>query len=433
MEWYEALAGILALLLVLVAIGLPLPFALAGAAIPFFWHVQDLRRALMGAEFMIWQTWFNYILLAVPLFVFLGELVGRSNIGTALYRAMHRGVRMPGSAAIGSVGACAGFGAVCGSSMIGALTIGGVALPEMLRLGYDRRLAAGVVAAGGTLSVLLPPSLILLYFGIITDTSIGQLFVAGVAPGLVMTLLFALVVLGWRLFDPSGVPARADGQRFDWRDLVVGVSPVLIIGFVIIASIYFGVATPTEAAAVAVVFTLLLAFAFGGLTVAALGQALLATMRTMGFLGLMLAGALLFGYVLNFYGVPQELAAALTATALPPTVLICLIILFYLVIGMFLEPTSMLFITLPTVFPIVQALGFDLVWFGIVFTITMEIAVLTPPVGLNLFVIQGLAPDKVSITDVIVGSLPFVAMLAMMIVLLFLFPNLALWLPNVLR
>ncbi|MCB1914082.1 MAG: TRAP transporter large permease subunit, partial [Rhodocyclaceae bacterium] len=168
--------------------------------------IQDFSTSLISAELMLWRVWVDYILLAVPLFVFLGELVGRSRIGPRLYHMMHRGVPMTGSAAYGSVGACAGFGAICGSSMIGALTIGSVALPEMLRLGYGKRIASGVIAAGGTLSVLIPPSLILLFYGIVTEVSIGQLFIAGVVPGLILTALFVLVILGWRILRPSDIP-----------------------------------------------------------------------------------------------------------------------------------------------------------------------------------------------------------------------------------
>ena len=187
MEWYTVGLGILVLLVVMISIGLPIPFAMAGASLPFLWNVQDLSTSLVSAEMMIWGIWVkNFTVLAVPLFVFLGELVGHSQIGPRLYDIMHRGVRLPGSAAYGSVGACAGFGAICGSSMIGALTIGAVALPQMLRLGYSKRLATGVIAAGGTLSVLIPPSLILIYYGLITDVSIGKLFLAGVVPGLIL-------------------------------------------------------------------------------------------------------------------------------------------------------------------------------------------------------------------------------------------------------
>jgi tripartite ATP-independent transporter DctM subunit len=435
MEWQLVGGGILVLLVLFIAVGLPIPFALAAASLPFLWTIQDFSTSLISAELMLWRVWVDYILLAVPLFVFLGELVGRSRIGPRLYHLMHRGVPMTGSAAYGSVGACAGFGAICGSSMIGALTIGSVALPEMLRLGYGKRIASGVIAAGGTLSVLIPPSLILLFYGIVTEVSIGELFIAGVVPGLILTCFFVAVIFGWRLLRAEDIPSSDRGGTWLLRDTLIALAPVLLIAFVIIASIYFGIATPTEAAAVAVVVTMILAFTVGKLSFTGFIGALRATLRTMGFLGLLLSAALLMGFVLNYHRVPQQFTEAFVALDLSPFLVLIMVIAFYLVVGMFLEPASMIFITLPTLFPLVHAAGYDLVWFGIIFTITMEIAVLTPPVGLNLYVLQGLAPreDPVSITDVVIGCLPFIVALVCLIVLLLAFPQIALWLPQATR
>ena len=435
MEWQFVGGGILALLVIFIGVGLPIPFALAAASLPFLWMIQDFSTSLMSAELMLWRVWVDYILLAVPLFVFLGELVGRSRIGPRLYHMMHRGAPMTGSAAYGSIGACAGFGAICGSSMIGALTIGSVALPEMLRLGYGKRIASGVIAAGGTLSVLIPPSLILLFYGIVTEVSIGQLFIAGVIPGLLLTGFFVIVILGWRMLRPDDIPASDRGGTWLIKDTLLALAPVVVIAFVIIASIYFGIATPTEAAAVAVVVTIILAATVGKLPFQGFVDALRSTLRTMGFLGLLLSAALLMGFVLNYHRVPQQFTEAFIALELSPFLVLLMVIAFYLIVGMFLEPASMIFITLPTLFPLVSAAGYDLVWFGIIFTITMEIAVLTPPVGLNLYVLQGLAPrdNPVSITDVIIGCVPFIVALACLIILLLTFPQIALWLPEATR
>ena len=435
MEWQIVGGGILVLLVIFIGVGLPIPFALAAASLPFLWTIQDFSTSLISAELMLWRVWVDYILLAVPLFVFLGELVGRSRIGPRLYHMMHRGAPLTGSAAYGSVGACAGFGAICGSSMIGALTIGSVALPEMLRLGYGKRIAAGVIAAGGTLSVLIPPSLILLFYGIVTEVSIGQLFIAGVIPGLILTGFFVIVILGWQFFRPNDIPQSDRGGTWLIKDTLLALAPVIVIAFVIIASIYFGIATPTEAAAVAVVVTIILAATVGKLPFQGFVDALRSTLRTMGFLGLLLSAALLMGFVLNYHRVPQQFTEAFIALELSPYLVLLMVIAFYLVVGMFLEPASMIFITLPTLFPLVSAAGYDLVWFGIIFTITMEIAVLTPPVGLNLYVLQGLAPrdNPVPITDVIIGCVPFIVALAGLIVLMLAFPQLALWLPEATR
>jgi tripartite ATP-independent transporter DctM subunit len=430
MEWYEVGLGLLGLLMILIAIGLPIPFALAAASLPFLWQIQSFDTSIVSAELKLWGVWIDYILLAVPLFVFLGELIGKSNIGPNLYQFLHQGVRVRGSAAYGSIGACAGFGAVCGSSMVGALTIGGVALPEMLRLGYGKRLSAGVLAAGGTLSVLLPPSLILLFYGIVTDQSIGDLFIAGVIPGLILVTSFAIVVLIWGILRPGDIPDREEAVRMGLVQIAATVAPIALIGLVITVAIYAGIATPTEAAAVAALLTVILAFGVGGLRWQGFVDALFATMRTMGYLGLLLSAGVLFGFVLTYYRVPQQFTELFLSFELSPYVVLMIVLVFYIALGMFLEPVSMTFITLPTIFPLMAAAGFDLIWFGVVYTITMEIAVLTPPVGLNLYVIQGIGRGQVTIGDVIMGCLPFIGALVLLVVILILFPETALWLPD---
>ena len=433
MEWYEAAGGLFFLLVLLIALGAPIPFALAGASLPFLWHIQGFRVSLISVELNLWNVWVDYVFIAVPLFVFIGEVIGRSRIGPNLFELLHGMVRVRGSAAYGSVAASAGFGAVCGSSMVGALTIGGIALPQMIRLGYDRRLASGVLAAGGTLSVLIPPSLILLYYGIVTDQSIGALFVAGVVPGMMLAALFAAVVAIWAAVRPHHVPV-ADRQRVSGLPgVLVTLGPILAIGFVITASIYFGVATPTEAGAIAALLTIALAFAVGGLTPRALRDALFATMRTMGYLGLLISAGVLFGFVMTYYRIPQQFLEFFLAFEFSKATTLALVIGFYFLLGMFLEPVSMIVITLPPIAPILAAAGFDLVWFGIVFTILMEIAVLTPPVGLNLYVIQNIGRGAVSIGDVVTGCAPFVLAQLLLVAILILFPEVALWLRDVVK
>lgn len=430
MEWYTVGIGLFALLMLFIVIGLPIPFALAAASLPFLWDIQGWKTSVVSSELKLWGVWIDYILLAVPLFVFLGELIGKSNIGPNLYQFLHQGVRIKGSAAYGSIGASAGFGAVCGSSMVGALTIGGVALPEMLRLGYGKRLSSGVLAAGGTLSVLIPPSLILLFYGIVTDQSIGDLFIAGVIPGIILVTGFVVVVLVWGILKPEDIPEKEAATKMPILMIISTVGPVLLIGLVITVAIYAGIATPTEAAAVAALLTVVLAFGVGGLTWGGFKAALFSTMRTMGYLGLLLSAGVLFGFVLTYYRVPQQFTELFLTFDLSPYTVLAIVIVFYIVLGMFLEPVSMTFITLPTIFPLMSAAGFDLIWFGVVYTITMEIAVLTPPVGLNLYVIQAISRDEVSIGDVIIGCLPFIGTMVLLIAILILFPEVALWLPE---
>jgi len=316
---------------------------------------------------------------------------------------------------------------------VGSLTIGGVALPEMLRLGYGKQLSSGVLAAGGTLSVLLPPSLILLFYGIVTDQSIGDLFIAGVIPGLILVTAFCVVVLIWGIVRPEDIPGNEISAKMSLIQIAATIGPIAAIGLVITIAIYAGIATPTEAAAVAALLTVILAFGVGGLTWQGFKDALFATMRTMGYLGLLLSAGVLFGFVLTYYRVPHQFTELFMSFELSPYVVLMIVLAFYILLGMFLEPVSMTFITLPTIYPLMSAAGFDLIWFGVVYTITMEIAVLTPPVGLNLYVIQGIGRGKVSIGDVISGCLPFIAALVLLIVILILFPETALWLPEQMR
>lgn len=433
MEWYVVGLGLLGLLILFISIGLPIPFALAAASVPFLLSIQSLSTSLITAELKLWGVWVDYILLSVPLFVLLGELIGKSAIGPNLYWFMHSKIPLRGSAAFGSIGACAGFGAVCGSSMVGSLTIGGVALPEMLKLGYGKRLSSGVLAAGGTLSVLIPPSLILLFYGIVTDQSIGDLFIAGVIPGVILVSLFILIVSVWGWLRPKDVPSRDKSNPIPWGLALSAILPVVIIGLIITVSIYTGIATPTEAAGISCVATMIMAFSVGGLRWDGFVEAIRATMKTMGYLGLLLSAGVLFGFVMTYYRVPQQFTALFTAMELSPYAILVAIIIFYIILGMFLEPVSMTFITLPTLYPLVSAAGFDLIWFGVIYTIVMEVAVLTPPVGLNLYVIQSLAKKEITIGDVIIGSLPFIGALVFLLGLMVMFPDIALWLPNIMK
>ena len=392
MEWYHVGMGLMALLVLLIGIGLPIPFALAGASMPFLFYIQGWSTALVSSQLKLWGVWIDYVLLAVPLFVFLGELIGRSNIGPNLFQFMHRGVR-----------------------------------------GYDNRLSSGVLAAGGTLSVLIPPSLILLFYGIVTNTSIGDLFIAGIIPGLILVLLFCLIVFVWGKLYPSHIPDADGTERTGIREMFTSLGPIIVIGLVITVSIYAGIATPTEAAAVAALLTVILAFTIGGLDFTGFKAALMSTMRTMGYLGLLLSAGVLFGFVMTYYQVPQQFTELFKTFQLSPYEVLAIVVIFYLVLGMFMEPVSMTFITLPTIFPLMYAAGWDMIWFGIIFTITMEIAVLTPPVGLNLYVIQGISRGSISISEVIYGSLPFVGSMLVLIALLIMMPEIATFLPKAMK
>lgn len=370
----------------------------------------------------------SFVLVIVPLYVLMGELLASSGIGRDLFdaaRAWFRGV--PGALAVGTVFACSGFAAVCGSSPVTAATIGSMSVPEMIRHGYDRRLAFGVTAAGGTLGILIPPSIPLILYGVITETSIGALFMAGVVPGLAMAVLLSLTAMLVASRAPSVVHAAAPSLPAG-RSLKA-VAPVLLLGIGVLGSIYAGIATPTEAGAVGVAGALAIAAARRSLGRSVLGEALGATARTTAMFILLMVAGLFASFVLARLGIPQGLARTIVALDVAPWAIMAMINLALIVLGMFMDPMSILVIMVPALYPSVLALGFDPVWFGIVLTINIEIAAITPPVGFNLFVLKATIPDA-DLAEISAGSLIFVVPLALGIGLLIAFPQIALFLPR---
>jgi C4-dicarboxylate transporter, DctM subunit len=434
MEWYVAGSLVLGLMIFLILAGVPIPFALGIASVVLMLPALGLEKLGPAIAVRTFGLWSSFGLMAIPLFVLVGEVVSVSGLGYKLYEAIYRSVPLPGGLAAASVIACALFGAVNGSSMVGAITIGTVAVPEMLRRGYDRRLATGVVAAGGTLSVLIPPSLIMIYYGVVTETNIFDLFVAGIIPGIIMTAGYICYVVLTVIKRPEKAPAPPSdtiptlGQRLGLASKAWGV---VFLAAIIAVPLYTGIATPTEVAGIG---------AFAALVVAVLAQrmrwrngletCLTNTARTMGFVGVLIASAITFGLVLDYYRVTEGIGRLVESLPFSPNVVLFAIIVFLFLAGMVMEPTSIVFIIVPIIFPAIEKLGFNPIWFGVVYTILMEQAVLTPPVGLNLYVIQGISRGKVSLGDVISGSIPFIIIQSLVIVLLFIFPQIALWLPG---
>ena len=374
----------------------------------------------------------SFVLVVVPLFVLMGEVIAFSGMGAALYRAASLWLRrLPGGLAAATVLACAGFASVCGSSPVTAATIGAVSVPEMIRNGYDKRLALGTTAAGGTLGILIPPSVPMILYGVITETSIGKLFLAGIVPGLMMAGLLILTVALQVLWKPEiapKLPEPAD-RRERWRALGE-VGPVIVLAVGVIGSIYGGIATPTEAGAVGAAGAILIATLLGRMRVRLLRTSLDATVRTTAMFLLLLIGGLFSSFVLARLGVPQGMSELLTSLSAQPWMVIVMINLLLLVLGMFLDPMSILVIVAPIFLDAVRDIGYDPVWFGVIMTIQIEIAAITPPVGFNLFVLKNASGTAVQMKDVVSGALVFVAPLLAGIVLLVMFPEIALWLPR---
>ena len=420
----------IALLLVILASSIPVAagLTLLALALDYAYSFLPLRLA-MGET--AWSVSTNFILFAIPLFVLLGEVLLRSGIANRMYGAMTQWISwLPGGLMHANIGTCTLFAAVSGSSVATAATIGTVAVEQIERHGYNERLYLGTIAAGGTLGILIPPSIPMIIYGALTDTSIPQLYMAGVVPGAILALLFILTVIVSCLFRPAwgGSKIHTDWAG-RWRSLP-DLLPPLIIFTAVIGSIYAGIATPTESAGLGVVAAFVLAGARHRVSWRMLADTFEGTMRTTAMIMAILIAAYILNFIITAIGLSGKVTGLVTALGLSPTGTIIVIVLFYLVLGMFMESLSMLVATVPIITPVVLALGFNPVWFGVIMMLLLETALITPPVGFNLFVVQGVRP-RGQVYDVIIGSAPFVVTLMAMIALLIAFPQLALWLPSV--
>jgi len=375
----------------------------------------------------------HFVLVAIPLFILMGEILFYTGIGEDLYNFGSKWLhRIPGGLAMGTVVASTIFGAMCGVSVAGAATIGSFAIPEMLKRGYDRRLASGCVAASGALALLIPPSIGFILYGIIADESIGKLFTGGIIPGVILaSMMMAYIGLVVKL-DPSKAPRLEEvvTWRERFRVLLKAWSAIFLI-FSVLGTIYLGIATPTESAAIGSAGAFFLALVVKKrLTWETFLRILRSTMYTTGMILLIFASAMLFGFVLTLLQVPQGLASFVAELELPGWIVMSAIMALLILMGMFLDGASVILIGTPILLPIVKALGFNGLWFGVVMMVTIEMAVITPPVGLNLYVIKGIAPREVSLEDIIRGALPFVFVEILSLVIFIGLPELVLWLPG---
>jgi C4-dicarboxylate transporter, DctM subunit len=382
---------------------------------------------------VLWIPSVNFVLVAVPLFLLMGELLLRAGLSERLYRALNLWFgKLPGGLLHTNIVSCAIFSAIAGSSVATAATIGSVALPYFERTRYSQRMVLGSLAAGGALGNLIPPGITFIVYGLITETSVGKLYIAAFIPGFLMAGLFMLVILGYALwFGTPAVDERVSwGARFrSLRDLV----PTAVLILVVLGTIYAGVATPTEAAALGVLGSLIFAAFAGKLTLDVVHASARATARTTSLIGLIILAGFVLNYVLSSLRLPQALAGMVRGLALPAWGIMLIIIGFYLALGTFMEGFSMIITTLPVVFPVVLALGYDPIWFGVIITMLIEIAMISPPDGTVMYVLQGMRIRPGPITDVFVGVTPFVLVYIAGVVLMMVFPDIVLWLPRVLH
>ncbi len=419
----------LLILLGLLLISVPVAVALLvlGLAIGTLFTDFPLHRA-MGEIF--WSASTDFILLAIPLFVLLGEILLRAGIAERTYSALDKWLSwLPGGLMHANIGTSAMFAATSGSSVATAATITTVALPQARRYGYNESLFAGSIASGGTLGILIPPSINLIVFGFLTNTSIPQLFMAGIVPGVLLALLFMLMILVICLFKPQ---LSGGARNASWTERFTSLGdllPVLFIFAVIIGSIYAGWATPTESAALGVLAALVLAARYRAINLTFIKAVLEGSMRTTAMIMLILITANFLNFILDSIGLAEMLKQFVNNLGLSPLKTLMVIIALYVVLGFFVETLSLMVITVPIVTPVIVSMGFDPVWFGILLILLIEMALITPPVGLNLFVVQGVR-DRGNISEVMIGSLPFVIVIALMIVVMIVFPDLALILSN---
>lgn len=380
-----------------------------------------------------WNSTNSYVLVAIPLFLFMGEVILRSGAGRYFYvgTAALMG-RFKGSLLHANTLSCAIFSAVSGSSVATAATVGTIAIPEMLKRGYEPRIVFGSLAAGGTLGILIPPSIVMVLYGALVQESVSKLFIAGIIPGLLLAAIFLLYGIVRVYFNPNLVPTvEADFKATQGRKRsadAVHVVPVVAILLIVLGGIYTGFATPTEAAAVGAVCALALAAGYRNLTWKVFHDALMSTVRTTCMISLIIITAQILSAALTFSGASREISEWILQLGLSKWTFFALLVLLYVVLGMLVDGISMIYITLPVLYPAIVAMGFDPIWFGVVLTVLIELGQITPPVGLNLFTIHAISGGH-NFQDVVAGAAPYAALVLLMLLILAIWPSLATWLP----
>jgi C4-dicarboxylate transporter DctM subunit len=430
----EALVG-LGLMMVLALLRIPIAFSMGIIGFLGVAYLRDwnFAPAMAMVETKVYETGRNYTLSVIPLFILMGNLTTRAGMSQELFRAAYAFVgHLRGGLAMATVVACAGFGAICGSSIATAATMAKVAYPSMRELGYSDRLSTGAIAAGGTLGILIPPSTLMVIYGVMTETNIGKMFAAGILPGILATFLLCLAVQ-WTVWRAPGSGPR--GERSTWRErfkAVEGIWAVALLFIIVMGGIYGGIFTATEGAGIGAFGALCIALARRALTWRTLLDALIESGRTTAMLFVILTGALMFAEFVNYTTMPDDLKRIVTTLNLSPIMVVAAICAIYVILGTAMEELSMILLTVPVFFPLIVHLGFDPIWFGVLVVVVVEIGLISPPVGMNLFVLNALLP-QVPTQTVFRGVLPFVVADVIRLVILIAFPVISLWLPSMMR
>jgi C4-dicarboxylate transporter DctM subunit len=391
----------------------------------------DASLNLLARDFF--SIFSSYNLTVIPLFVLMGQLAFHSGISSRLFNAAHKFFgHLPGGLAIATIGACAGFSAICGSTSATAATMASVALPEMKKYNYDPALATGVVAAGGSLGILIPPSTIFIIYGIMTEQSVGKLFMAGVLPGILLSLLFVATVLIWTRLQP-GLCERAPKATFREKiSSLAGVIETFILFVLVMGGLFIGLFTPTEAAAIGAAGTLIIALIGQNLSWRGFVQSLQETTRISCMILVIVAGATVFGHFLAVTSIPTEIGDWVSELKLHRYIIMGLIIFIYLAMGCLMDSLAMIMLTIPIFYPVVTALGFDPIWFGVIIVVVTEMGVITPPVGINVYVVAGVARD-IPLPVIFRGAMHLLMAQLVTAILLILFPQIALFLPHFIK
>ena len=391
---------------------------------------------LQGLSSVVWNNANSYILIAVPMFLLMGEVILRSGVSKFFYAGVATLLRrLPGGLLHANIVSCAIFSAVSGSSVATAASVGTVAIPELLRAGYQPRAVFGSLAAGGTLGILIPPSIVMVLYAALVEESVGRLFIAGILPGILMSAVFMLYIAIMLIRKPSIAPAR------DKLDLSAGVRserplfdvlPIVLLLTGVLGGIYAGITTPTEASAVGAAGALVLAAAYRTLTWQVFRDSVMSTVKTTCMVAMIIIGAQILSTALTFSGVSRELSEWVLTLGLSKVEFFLMLVVLYVILGCFVDGISMIYMTLPVLLPIIKVVGFDLIWLGVIITILIELGQITPPVGLNLFTIHGISGGA-KFSEVVAGSFPYVFLMLGVIAMLWFWPEIALWLPTTMR
>ena len=424
--------GIFALFLFIFS-RMPVGFVMAIVGFIGFGYLVSFDASLNLIAKDVFSVFGSYNLTVIPLFVLMGQLAYNAGISARLFDAAYKFMgHLPGGLAIATIGACAAFSAVCGSTNATAATMAAATLPEMKRYNYKPGIATGVVAAGGSLGILIPPSIIFIVYGILTEQSIGKLFIAGILPGVLLTGLFVLTIVIWTMIDPSQAPK---GPKASWRDRLhslSGLMETLIIFLLVMGGLFVGFFTPTEAGAIGACGTLIVAVVRRNLTWQGFITSLFETTRMSCMILVIVAGATIFGHFLAVSTIPFEIATWITGFDLPPAIIMSMIIFLFLIGGCIIDALALIMLTVPIFFPVVIHLGYDPLWFGVVIVLITQIGVITPPVGINVYIVSGVARD-VPLEVIFKGVTPLLIALIIGTFLLIPFPQLALFLPGLMK